>query len=80
MKDDRGILRSLSQLCLMGDSRNPRLPGKDSLIAQSVKNLPAMKETRVRFLGREDRLEKENTMDRGAWWATVQVVARVGHD
>ena len=30
-----------------------------SLIAQSVKNLPAMQETRVRFLGREDPLEKE---------------------
>ena len=30
-----------------------------SLIAQSVKNLPARKETQVRFLGREDPLEKE---------------------
>ena len=30
-----------------------------SLIAQSVKNLPAMQETRVRFLGWEDLLEKE---------------------
>jgi len=30
-----------------------------SLIAQSVKNLPAMQETWVRFLGREDPLEKE---------------------
>ena len=29
------------------------------LIAQSVKNLPAMQETRVQFLGREDPLEKE---------------------
>ena len=28
-------------------------------IAQSVKNLPAMQETRVRFLGQEDPLEKE---------------------
>ena len=27
--------------------------------AQSVKNLPAMQETRVWFLGREDPLEKE---------------------
>ena len=32
---------------------------KASLIAQSVKSLPAMQETRVRFLGREDHLEKE---------------------
>ena len=30
-----------------------------SLIVQLVKNLPAMQETRVRFLGREDPLEKE---------------------
>ena len=30
-----------------------------SLIAQSVKSLPAMQETRVRFLGWEDALEKK---------------------
>ena len=30
-----------------------------SLIAQLVKNLPAMQETRVRFLSWEDPLEKE---------------------
>ena len=30
-----------------------------SLIAQSVKNLPAMQETQVLFLGWEDPLEKE---------------------
>ena len=29
-----------------------------SLIAQMVKNLPAMQETRVQFLGRQDPLEK----------------------
>ena len=32
---------------------------KASLVAQTVKRLPAMRETRVRFLGREDPLEKE---------------------
>ena len=32
---------------------------KASLIAQLVKNLPAMWETRVQFLGQEDPLEKE---------------------
>ena len=43
----------------------PRLqiePGcstRASLVAQSVKNLPAMQETRVPFLGWEDPLEKE---------------------
>ena len=30
-----------------------------SLVAQLVKNLPTMTETRVRFLGREDLLEKQ---------------------
>ena len=30
-----------------------------SLVAQTVKRLPARRETRVRFLGREDPLEKE---------------------
>ena len=29
------------------------------LVAQTVKHLPEMQETRVRFLGREDSLEKE---------------------
>ena len=30
-----------------------------SLVAQTVKRLPAMQETGVQFLGREDPLEKE---------------------
>ena len=30
-----------------------------SLVAQTVTRLPAMRETRVQFLGREDPLEKE---------------------
>ena len=30
-----------------------------SLVAQTVKNLPAVRETQVRSLGREDPLEKE---------------------
>ena len=33
--------------------------GGAPLIAQLVKNLPAMQETLVRFLGQEDLLEKE---------------------
>ena len=32
---------------------------KASLVAQTVKRPPAMRETWVRFLGQEDRLEKE---------------------
>ena len=60
-------------------------------VAQLAKNLPAMQETWVRLLVKEDPLEKEmathssiicleNPMDRGAWWAVVHGVARVGHD
>ena len=56
---------------------------RDSLVAQTVKHLPAMQETRVQFLGWEDPLEKEmashscleNSMDGGAWWSTVHGVA-----
>ena len=59
-----------------------------SLVAQTVKNLPAMQETWVLSLGQEDLLEKEmatyplqysyleNSMDRGAWRATVQGVEK----
>ena len=36
-----------------------------SLVAQMVKRLPAMWETRVRFLGREDPLEKEMVIHSG---------------
>ena len=58
-----------------------------TLMAQTVKNLPAMQETWVQSLGWEDPLEKqmathssysclENSTDRGAGWATVHGVAR----
>ena len=53
-----------------------------SLVAQTVKTLPAKQETQVPSLGLEDPLEKEmathssicleNSVDREAWWATVQ--------
>ena len=53
-----------------------------SLIAQLVKNLPAMQETWVRSLGWEYSLEKGMAthsstiawripMNRGAWWAAL---------
>ena len=62
-----------------------------SLIAQLVKNLPAVQETWVRFLGREDSPGEgngnplqysclKNPMDRGAWRATGHGVARVARD
>ena len=58
-----------------------------SLMAQWVKNLPAMQETQVLSLGWEDALEEEdgnpfqysclkNLIDRGAWWATIHGVAK----
>ena len=36
-----------------------KFANSDSLVAQMVKPLPAMRETWVRSLGREDTLEKE---------------------
>ena len=64
------------------------------LMAQAVKNPPAMQDTQemhVQSLDQEDPLEEEmathssilawkNLMDRGAWWATVHGSQRVGHD
>ena len=37
---------------------DPVFPHRASMIAQLVKNLPAMQETLVQFLSREDPLEK----------------------
>ena len=50
-----------------------------------------MQETRVQSLGQEDALDEgngnplpcsclETPTDRGAWWAAVYGVTRVGHD
>ena len=55
-----------------------------SLVAQRVKNPPAMLATWLRSLGWEDPLEEGHSgflawripMDRGAWWATVHGVAK----
>ena len=58
-----------------------------SLVAQIVKNLPAMQETWVQSLGWEDHLEEGMTthssilawripMDKGAWWATVYGITK----
>ena len=55
-----------------------KMPDSDSLVAQPVQRLPALRETWVQSLGWEDPLEKENgnplqysclenTMDRGDW-------------
>ena len=58
-----------------------------SLVAQLVKNLPAMQETWVLSLGWVDPLEEGMAThssvlawriprDRGAWWATISGVAQ----
>ena len=72
-----------------------KVEGRSSLVAQLAKNLPAMQETWVWFLGlipgsgrspgegNGNPLQYpclENPMDRGAWWATVHRVSRVRHD
>ena len=62
-----------------------------SLVAQSVKNLPAMQETRLQSLGWEDSPGEgngnllqysclENPMGRGTWRVTVYGVTRVRHN
>ena len=77
--------------------KNPQIPGEGigytlqyswaSLVAQMVKNLPAMQETWVQSLGWEDLLEEGRAthssilawripLDRGAWQATVHRVAK----
>ena len=59
----------------------------DSLVAQTVKRLPAMRETWVRSLGWEDSPGEgsgnplqysclENSMDGGDLWATVHAVMK----
>ena len=44
---------------LPGPGIEPRFFRDASLVAQMVKNLPAMQETQVQSLGQEDPLEKE---------------------
>ena len=57
-----------------------------SLVAQTVKNLPAMQEIQVQFLGREDPLEKgmatySSILDWGIpWTGSLAESQRVGHD
>ena len=65
----------------------PVLYTSASLVAQMVKNPPAMQETWVQSLGREDPLEEGMAthssilawripMDKGTWWATVPGVSK----
>ena len=70
---------------VVGSSPSLKL-AQASLVAQTVKNLPAMQKTWVQSLGWEDPLEEGMAppssilawripMDRGAWWVTVHGVA-----
>ena len=75
-----GLEQRAQDLCLL-------VASAASLVAQTVKNPPAMRETWVRFLGWEDPLEEGMAthssilawripMDRGAWQAGVHGVAK----
>jgi len=60
------------------------LKGRAFLVSQIVKNMPAIQETQLPSLGREDPMEKqilqysclENFMDRGTWQTTVHGVSK----
>ena len=65
----------------------PSVIRRASLVAQLVKNLPAVQKTQVQSLGWEDPPEKEmathssilgleNLMYSGAWWAAVHGVTK----
>ena len=75
---ERGASQGIWRFCApFSDWLRVRVEGKES------KNPPAMQETRVWSLVWKDALEKEmathsskNSMNRGAWWAIVQGVAK----
>ena len=79
--DNYLFLISISLIC----GKNQQIRWGASLVAQTVKNLPAMQETWVWSLGWKDPLEKRMAthssifawripMDGGAWWAIVRGV------
>ena len=53
-----GVTQSRTQLKWLSSSSRSRLLFGASLVAQPIKNLPAVQETPVWFLGQEDPLEK----------------------
>ena len=80
-----GVTQSRTQLKRLSSSSSIITNGA-SLVAQMVKNLPAIQKTWIRSLGWEDPLEGMATLfsilawriptDRGAWWATVHGVTK----
>ena len=92
MEVQLGIITGLRARCWLKLTRslcfqNVLIRNRAPLVAQSLKCLPAMRETWVWSLGWEDPLEKElanplqdscleNPMDGGTWWATVHGVTK----
>ena len=73
--------------CFRNCGQRPYIFHHITMVAQAVKNLPAMRVISVQSLGWEDPLEESTAihssilawrilMDRGAWWATVHGVAK----
>ena len=70
-----------------GDTHTHSIKTWTSLVAQTLRSVPGMREALVQSLGQEDPLEKEmathfkyscleNPMDGGAWQATVYGVTK----
>ena len=59
----KGVPGPGPQVLVLGLPEHPPTPhctiSEDSLVAEMVKSLPSMQETRVQSLGQEDPLEKE---------------------
>ena len=86
-----GLLIGLISILCVSGNRETQAEGGASLVAQRVKNLPAVQETWVRFLGWKDPLEKEITTHSSilAWkipWTEdpgrlqSMGLQRIGHD
>ena len=82
-----GFLPARREVQVQFPAHAARVPSRASLVAQTVKNLPAVQETQDQSLGREDALEKRMAphfsipawripMDRGAWRATIHGVTK----
>ena len=83
-----GVLKLWTSHRVNGSQRElSYLPSCVFQVALVVKNPPAMQEMQVGSLGQEDALEKEmathssyscleNSMDGGAWWATVHGITK----
>ena len=82
LAEDVLLLSSDAQKIQGSDHHHSVNISRASLVAQRVKDPPAMQETWVQSLGQEDHLEEGMTthfnisawripMDRGAWWTTV---------